>query len=83
MATTQQGGYYLDANGDPQNAHGEPIDVDEDVSDVGDDVSFTTAKVELLASEHDLTAEDFENEEPSGKTGYTKADVESLIQENR
>lgn len=42
--------------------------------------AFASASAEKLAAAEGLAAEDFAGVEPSGKTGYTKADVESVVE---
>lgn len=41
---------------------------------------FASPSAADLAEAEGLSAADFEGAEPSGKTGYTKADVESVLQ---
>lgn len=42
-------------------------------------VAFASSSAEKLAGAAGLTATDFAGLEPSGKTGFTKADVEAVI----
>jgi len=56
-------------------AKGEPVD-----GGALEGIEFASDAASDLALKAELTAEDFSGAEPSGKTGYTKPDVEELTE---
>ena len=77
MAKTVEGGKYINAAGDTVDANGEPI---EEAQEEEEETSiFASPDAEALAEDNGLTADDFDGVDQSGKTGYTKADVDGVI----
>ena len=49
--------------------------------DAEEGAGFASDAAEQLAKDEGLTSDDFDGVEPSGATGYTKADVEKVVSE--
>lgn len=70
-----------------EGSHPTPEEAQQAAEELGahdplEGVEFGSTAAEELAVEHGdvISAEDFEEVEPSGKTGYTKPDVEAVIE---
>lgn len=66
-----------EASVQPSNPKVEAEDRSENEKDVGPD--FASSSAAVLAEAEGLIAADFAGLEPSGKTGFTKADVEGVL----
>ena len=72
----REGGYYIGTDGKPHDANGNLIEeAQEEETSI-----FASPGAEALADDNGLTADDFDGVDQSGKTGYTKADVEGVIE---
>jgi hypothetical protein len=78
-ADYSQGWEYVDEQAFDPDEH-ELYEEGENADSVSSDsVSFASPAAEELADKEGLEAEDFGAAEPSGKTGFTKSDVQALI----